>query len=176
MGRAATKVLFLSVFAATMLVQAIAAQPARAADPSFVSFGAGAFDFNRQKVQGGEFRLELRAAKKFWNLKPFVALAGASSGHGFVGAGVLMDVFFGNRIVVTPSFAPHLYVGGDTDLGLDYPIQFRSQLEVAYRFDDRSRLGLAISHYSNASLGDSNPGTETALIYYSIPLSQVFSR
>ncbi|MBO34284.1 MAG: lipid A 3-O-deacylase, partial [Rhodospirillaceae bacterium] len=29
----------------------------------------------------------------------------------------------------------------------------------AYRFDNRSRLGLAISHYSNASIGDTNPGS-----------------
>jgi hypothetical protein len=44
-------------------------------------------------------------------------------------------------------------------------------LELAYRFDNRSRLGLAVSHYSNASIGDTNPGTETATVYYSIPLN-----
>ena len=53
-------------------------------------------------------------------------------------------------------------------------MEFRSQLEIAYRFDDRSRLGLAISHYSNASLGDTNPGTESAMIYYSVPLDKLF--
>jgi len=43
-------------------------------------------------------------------------------------------------------------------------------LEFAFRFDDRSRLGLSISHYSNAGLGDSNPGTESLMANYSIPL------
>ena len=93
-----------------------------------------------------------------------------------MGAGVLIDLYFGRRIVVTPSFAPHIYFGGDDDLDLDYPLEFRSQLEVAYRLDDRSRLGLAVSHYSNASLGDTNPGTESAMLYYSLPLEGLFGR
>jgi hypothetical protein len=147
--------------------------PAAADDPAFLSFGAGYFDFNRQKDEGGEFRLEYRSAYKLWQLKPFAAVAGATSGHGFVGAGLLMDIYFGRRLVVTPSFAPHVYFGGNSKLDLDYPLEFRSQLEVAYRFDDRSRLGLAVSHYSNASLGDSNPGTETVSVYYSVPFSSI---
>lgn len=147
---------------------------ARADDPDFLSFGAGYFDFNRRKDEGAEFRLEYRSDYKLWHLKPFVAAAGATGGHGFFGAGVLLDIYFGRRLVVTPSFAPHLYVGGDSKLDLDYPLQFRSQLEIAYRFDDRSRLGLAISHYSNASLGDTNPGTETLTVYYSVPFDKLF--
>ena len=150
------------------------AQPVRADDPDFLSVGVGAFDWNRQKDTGAEFRLEYRSDFKLGFVKPFAAVAGASSGHGFIGAGLLVDLFFGRRIVVTPSFAPHFYFGGDDDLDLDYPLEFRSQLEIAYRFDDRSRLGLAISHYSNASLGDTNPGTESAILYYSIPLNKIF--
>jgi len=153
-----------------------ASGPARADDPAMISFGAGAFDFNRRKDQGAELRLEYRSDYKipYIQAKPFAALGGATSGHGFLGAGILWDIYFGNRVVVTPSFAPHLYAGGDSDLDLDYPIEFRSQLEVAYRFDDRSRLGLAISHYSNASLGDTNPGTETLSLYYTVPIGKLW--
>ena len=103
-----------------------------------------------------------------------LALAGTSTGQGFIGAGVLMDIYFGRRFVVTPSFAPHLYFGGNDDLDLDYPLEFRSQLEAAYRFDDRSRIGIAVSHYSNASLGDTNPGTESAMLYYAVPIDKIF--
>ncbi len=144
--------------------------PGIADDPDFVSFSAGAFDWNRQKDPGAEFRLEYRSDYKLWHFKPFAAVAGTTTGNYFVGAGILLDVYFGRRIVVTPSFAPHFYTGGNDDLDLGYPVQFRSQLEIAYRFDDRSRLGLAISHYSNSSLGDTNPGTESAMVYYSLPL------
>lgn len=139
-------------------------------DPDFISLGAGYFDFNRQKDDGASFRLEYRSDYKLWVLKPFAALDYTTTGHGFIGAGVLMDIYFGNRFVLTPSFAPHYYWGGDKKLDLDYPLEFRSQIEAAYRFDDRSRLGVAISHYSNANLGDDNPGTESLTLYYSVPL------
>jgi lipid A 3-O-deacylase len=148
--------------------------PAFADDPDFLSFSAGSYDWNRQKEQGAEFRLEYRSDTKLWMFKPFAALAATSTGQGFLGAGVLIDVFLGRRFVVTPSFAPHFYTGGNSKLDLDYPVEFRSQLEVAYRFDDRSRLGLAVSHYSNASLGDTNPGTESAMLVYSVPFNKIF--
>jgi len=145
---------------------------AHADDPAFISVAAGAYDWNRQKDEGVEVRLEYRHDKKILDLvKPFVSVAGTNSSSSFfIGAGVLMDVYFGKRWVLTPSFAPQYYNGGNDKLDLDYALEFRSQLELAYRFDDRSRLGMAVSHYSNASLGKTNPGTESALIYYSIPV------
>lgn len=148
-------------------------KPAHADDPDFLSFSAGAYDWNRQKEEGVEFRLEYRSDVKWWAFKPFVAASGTTTGQYFLGAGVLADIFFGRRIVLTPSFAPHLYTGGNSKLDLDYPLEFRSQLELAYRFDDRSRLGIAVSHYSNASLGDTNPGTESAMVYYSVPFDKL---
>ncbi|GAB6051557.1 acyloxyacyl hydrolase [Magnetospira thiophila] len=150
-------------------------QPATAQtdDPDFLSIGAGWFDFNRRKDPGAEFRIEYRSGYKvpYVQFKPFVALGGATSGHGFIGAGILWDVYFGRRWVVTPSFAPHFYTGSKDKLDMGHALEFRSQLEAAYRFDDRSRLGLAISHYSNAGLGDKNPGTETLSVYYSLPIN-----
>ncbi len=84
-----------------------------------------------------------------------------------------MDIYFGNRWVLTPNTAVGAYAEGDgQDLG--HVIEFRSGFKLAYRFDDRSRVGVAIHHLSNASIGDDNPGTETALIYYSIPLTSLF--
>ena len=163
------KIIVVGVAAALLAGVLAWSDRARADDPDFLSFGAGAFDWNRQKDDGAEFRLEYRSNFKLWHFKPFALAAGSSTGHTFVGAGILLDVFLGRRIVVTPSYAPTWYTGGNDDLDLDYPLEFRSQLEIAYRFDNRSRLGVAVSHYSNASLGDSNPGTESAIVYYSIP-------
>ncbi|PHS76724.1 MAG: deacylase [Rhodospirillaceae bacterium] len=146
--------------------------PALADDPAFISFGAGTYDWNRQKDEGVELRVEYRHDKKFFGIfKPFVAVAATNSSSSFfVGAGVLADIYFGKRWVLTPSFAPHYYNGGNTKLDLDYALEFRSQVELAYRFDDRSRMGMSVSHYSNASLGKTNPGTESALLYYSMPV------
>ncbi len=142
----------------------------RADDPDFLTVSGGWFDFNRQKDQGGEFRVEYRSDYKLWEFKPFVTGAVVTNGMTFFGAGILMDVYFGNRLVLTPSFAPTWWRGKTDTLDLGYALEFRSQLELAYRFDDRSRIGFSISHSSNASLGDSNPGTESLMVNYSIPI------
>ena len=156
-----------------LAIAAFAAPVAHADDPAFLSIAGGTYDWNRQKDEGIEVRVEYRHDKKFFDLvKPFVAAAVSKndSTQVFLGAGILMDIYLGKRFVITPSFAPHYYHGGNAKLDLDYALEFRSQVEAAYRFDDRSRLGVAVSHYSNASLGKTNPGTESAIIYYSIPV------
>jgi len=165
-----------TVLTFTLAISALAggiSTPALAEDPAFLSFGAGTYDWNRKKDEGIELRAEYRHDKKLLGFfKPFVAAAVSKndSTQTFLGAGILMDIYFGKRFVVTPSFAPHFYSGGNRKLDLDYALEFRSQLELAYRFDNRSRVGLAVSHYSNASLGKTNPGTESALLYYSHPV------
>lgn len=165
-----TVAVLVSFVSAPMVPTAMAAD-----DPDYLTVSAGWFDFNRQKDEGGEFRLEYRSNLKLWELKPFATLAIASNGMTFIGAGVLMDIYLGRRWVVTPSFAPTWWRGKTDTLDLGHAVEFRSQLEVAYRFDDRSRLGLSISHYSNASLSDTNPGTESAMVSYSIPFSKLTS-
>ena len=146
--------------------------PVFAEDPAFLTFGVGAFDFNRQKDQGVEFRLDYRSDYKLGPFKPFVTGAAISNGMTFLGAGVLVDVYFGRRFVVTPSFAPTWWRGKTNGLDLGHGLEFRSQIDFAYRYDDRSRFGIAISHSSNASLGDTNPGTETLMVNYSYPLGR----
>ena len=141
-------------------------------DPDFVTVAGGWFDMNRQKMDSAEFRLEYRSDKKFLLFKPFGGAMATSDGASYYYAGVLIDVFLGRRVVMTPSFAPGYYrKGGGYDLG--HALEFRSQLEVAYRFDDRSRLGVSFGHMSNASIGDKNPGTESLMLNYSLPLSSI---
>ncbi|MBT5810587.1 MAG: acyloxyacyl hydrolase, partial [Rhodospirillaceae bacterium] len=53
-------------------------------------------------------------------------------------------------------------------------VEFRSGVELAYRLDDRARLGVAFHHISNASLSDNNPGTETLTLTFSLPLDNLF--
>jgi len=148
-----------------------AAPAAHADDPDYLTISGGWFDFNRQKDQSAEFRLEYRSDYKLWHFKPFVTASAVSNGMTFFGAGVLVDIYMGRRWVITPSFAPTWWRGKTKALDLGHALEFRSQVEVAYRFDDRSRLGLSVSHVSNASLGDTNPGSESLMLNYSIPFS-----
>jgi hypothetical protein len=165
-GRAAT--------AAAIVLGLVVASAARAAEdgePDFLTFGVGYFDvFKDQNAVIGN--LEYRSNKSLWMLKPHVGVFGTTDGSAYVYAGVRVDLFLGRRFVVSPNFSPGLYhAGGGKDLGFE--VEFRSGLELGYRFDDRSRLTAAMHHLSNASLGDRNPGTETVTLYYSLPLDRL---
>lgn len=140
-----------------------------AKDPAYITFSGGYFDLNRQKDEGGEFSVEYRSDKQFWIFKPFAHAAYVTNGMSFVGAGVLIDWQVGDNWIIQPSFAPTWWRGETDDLDLGYALEFRSRLEIAYRFRDKSRLGISFSHSSNASLGDTNPGTESLMLNVSIP-------
>jgi len=142
-------------------------------EPAFISLGAGATGVIADRKQGAAFNIEYRSDYELWKIRPFVGGFATSDASLYGYFGFLMDIYFGNRWVLTPNTAVGAYTEGDgQDLG--HVIEFRSGFELAYRFDDRSRLGVAVHHLSNASIGDDNPGTETALIYYSIPLNSLF--
>lgn len=146
--------------------------PALADDPDFFSFGAGWYDFNDDK-DAVDFRVEYRSGYKALGfIKPWAGVEVTSDQAVYGLVGVLTDLYFGRRWVLTPSFGAGLYSDGNgKDLG--GTIEFRSQLEFGYRFDDRSRISLAVSHISNAGLDDKNPGTEIATIYYHVPLEDI---
>ncbi|MCC7047941.1 MAG: acyloxyacyl hydrolase, partial [Alphaproteobacteria bacterium] len=107
-------------------------------DPAALAFGAGYYDVVRQRDGAGLFNLEYRSDKHLWWFKPQVGMWATGQGSFFTYAGVRMDVYFGNRLVFTPSFSPGFYLQGNgRDLG--YLVEFRSSAELAYRFDDYSR-------------------------------------
>ena len=53
------------------------------------------------------------------------------------------------------------------NLGND--LQFRTTLELNYKFENHNRIGLSLGHISNANLGDKNPGVEIISLSYQIP-------
>lgn len=141
-------------------------------DPSFIRFGAGYYDVNDDQG-AGEFHMEYISGSKWWVFNPFMGLMATTDSAFYAYGGIRLDMFIGRRLVITPSFAPGLYTDGDgKDLG--HPVEFRSAIEFAYRFDDRSRLGLSFYHLSNASLDENNPGTEVATLHYSYPFNRLF--
>ena len=159
---------------ANVLILALAiAAPLRsghADDPSFLSIGAGYYDLLHD-ADSAEFRMEYRSKYRWWLFKPFAGATVTTDGVFYPYAGVLSDFYFGKRIVVSPSVGAGPYLrGGGKDLG--HVFEIRSALEVAYRFDDRSRIGVMFYHISNAGLGDDrNPGAEALSLTYSIPLN-----
>lgn len=157
----------LSVFAVAL---SVVTTPAIAEDdPPFVSIGAGVFDLF-DDPDAAELRVEYRGGKRFWLFKPIAGAMVTTDLAVYPYAGVMTDVYFGRRFVLSPSVAAGLYFEGNgRDLG--HVVEFRSGIEAAYRFDDRSRLGLSFYHISNAGLDDENSGSETLGLTYSIPLN-----
>jgi lipid A 3-O-deacylase len=152
-------------------VAPVAAQDLEKGDPDFLSFGVGAFDIVAHKHPSTAFQAEYASDSRFWIFHPIAGVMATTDMGGDAYAGVAVDLFFGNRIVMTPSFAPGFYWRG-SGKNLGYPLEFRSAFTVAYRFDDRSRLGVEFYHLSNAGINENtNPGTEVLLLKYSMPFT-----
>ena len=137
-------------------------------DPSFIAFHVGGYDVNDDET-AGQLNIEYRSDWDDWYVKPFGGVMATTDAAIYGYAGLMLDVYFGRRIVFTPNVAVGLYSDGDgKDLGSI--IEFRSGVELAYRFDNRARLGVAFHHISNAGIYDENPGTEIAVVTFSIPI------
>lgn len=155
---------------AAFLPDAAAAQLVGRDDAAHFSLGVGYFDAFQRDDAAVEARAELRSN---WHLlgflDPFIGGSVTTDGGVYGFFGFKTDLYLGDRFVVTPSAAVGAYGrGSGKDLGST--LEFRTGAEFAWRFEDRSRLGIAIHHISNASIGDINPGTEIVAIVYSIPI------
>jgi hypothetical protein len=159
-------------------------------DPALVSLSIGYYDQtlfdpgigflrvspdkNKHK-EAVDFRGEYRPALSFvpwiepWaKLKPWIGAEGTSDGALYVLGGILFDIPIG-PLVLTPSFGAGLYTAGAGKV-LGHPVEFRTQLELGYVFENRSRVSLAYSHISNANLDELNPGSNIISVYYHVPL------
>lgn len=148
---------------------AFLAAPAKAAEDT-LSVGVGYYDILENDDQAADFRAEYRWANNaFWKLKPFAGLEFTTDGAIYGLGGLYMDLALTDNVFLIPQLGAGIYSDGDgKDLG--HGIEFRSQLELAYRFANHTRMGLAFSHTSNAGLGDDNPGVEVLSLYYHIPV------
>ena len=135
-----------------------------------LSFSIGQFDIN-DTVDSAEMRLEYLYSQNLYNnkfdLKPFVgAMINSDSGK-YIYSGLRKDYVISSKWNFTPSFAVGYYdKGSSKDLG--HNIEFRSQLEFSYQTSN-GRVGFNVNHISNASIGNKNPGTESATVSFTRP-------
>ena len=127
---------------------------------------AGVFNVGKSPTQG-EVGIELRRPLRWWGLDVAGGVAGSEEESIWAHLGVRRDFAAGPRFVIAPGFAFALYEQGDgKDLGGE--IQFRSSIDLGYRLTHRTRLGLTFYHLSNAGLEDVNPGSNSAVLSYSV--------
>jgi lipid A 3-O-deacylase len=142
-------------------------------DPPRLALGAGAFDItpsasHKDSRSAGEFRGEYRFADTVWIVAPFVGASVTTDGAAYGYFGLGFDVNVGPNWVLTPNAAAGVFErGSGTRLGSW--VEFRTGAELAYRFANQTRLGLEVTHTSNAGLTRLNPGEQSVLLMYSIP-------
>ena len=151
-------------------------------------FGLGIYDIKfdgSEKNQATDFRYEYRIDKplfdigpeedNFFFLKPFFGVEYTNDSASYFLTGIyfednLGELFEGNqnKLHFTPSFGAGIYDDGSgKKLGND--LQFRTALEVSYELKNKNRIGISLSHISNANLGAKNPGVEILSFSYQIP-------
>ena len=132
------------------------------------SFSVGQFDVNDTN-DSSEIRLEYLSDKNFFGdnnkmyLKPFIGLMINGDDGKYLYSGLRKDFEISTKWLFTPSFAVGYY-DRDNSKDLGHNVEFRSQIEFSYNIIDESRLGINLNHISNSSIGETNPGAESATI------------
>jgi len=145
--------------------------PGNAADAGddALTFGAGAFAVFSEGDRQAQGEIQFRPDWRWWKLQPMIGGFATAPGHTLFGyIGISAD-FALRGLVLRPSFAPGFYSRGDgRDLG--NTILFRTGLGVAWEFESGHRLGIDLYHLSNAGLADHNPGAESAMLTFTLPI------
>jgi hypothetical protein len=165
-----------AVAAAVLLAQPAAAQFSLGSPdgPARLALGAGAFDFTPNSnhpdssVQG-LFAGEYHFGDLLWIFSPMIGVQVSTKGSTYIYGGFGFDINFTPNLVLTPNGAFGYYArGSGTNLGS--AAEFRTGADLSYKFDDQSRLGVAIHHISNAGIGKYNPGEQQIMLVYQLPL------
>ncbi len=143
------------------------------AEGGMLGFGVGYYDIFDGDDDAADFRVEYRAGDDlFWEIKPFVAGHITTEGSLYGLGGLYADFNLSPEWTLTPSFGAGLYSDGDgKDLG--HTVEFRSQLELGYNFQNGSRMSGGLAHISNMGLDDKNPGTEILSLNYYVPINWI---
>lgn len=160
-----------------MLMFALA--PVKASDGrDMLAFGVGAYDmgaFDGGNETSAGFSAEYRAGFGLWLIHPLIGIMATSDSVIYGYGGLIADFPVGDRFFVSPNIAVGGFDrGGGQKLG--HTVEFRTGIEITYRLDDDSRIGVLFHHMSNASLGDKNPGSESLFVIYAVPVDKLFGR
>jgi lipid A 3-O-deacylase len=166
-----------SFAAAVVCASAAARAPAMAADdPALFTIGAGLWDVNFNYKREFEGRMEYRHGQglfetdSFRGLKPLIGVMATSAESVFGYAGFGAPITFGGGYwEFTPSAGLGAYSRGK-GLDLGGTFEFHLGLAVSMAVTQNGRLGLYLTHISNAGINDNNPGVNSLLLTWSFAL------
>ena len=144
---------------------------------SFLSVGAGAFDVAREQkaLSAGTLAagdLQLRFGRKLLYCGPLFGILANHRGGLFGYGGAYFDVGLGsaNRWHFSPLLTAGGYRQGQSKfLGGRFAFQLGGNLSM--ELPSGSRVGLTVTHISNAFIYYQNPGAESVLLTYAVPLT-----
>jgi lipid A 3-O-deacylase len=147
--------------------------------PDLLSVATGVYDLYRAKHRTFEFEIEYKFHfnclewSRIFQFRPLIGVMATAQGSFYGYLGINFDLLFFKHIHFAPGFAAGYFApGGGKNLG--YPLEFRSGVELAWQFSDWHRLGIHFYHLSNASLGRRNPGEESLVLFYDVPIVKGF--
>lgn len=144
---------------------------ATVAQAQSVIFGAGYADYsNSSGDDQAIFSLEYQH-RPFHEATRFSATWGSAlsvtaDGDTHLGIGLVGFYTFANRWFVEGSVMPGYYDESNSDNDLGGEFQIRSLLGVGYTLESGNKVSLAVTHKSNASTQDDNPGVNALLLRY----------
>ena len=173
-----------SVYAFLCVLSAV---PAFASGPDYLTFGGGGFDFDKHDSErhSADYRGEyewgtsllpaladsFNGAEPIIQLHPTVGLEGNSNNAFYANGGLNLDIpLLWRRGIFTWGEAAGYFNRGNDPRTLGSPLEFRSQLELGWRFPTEVRVTAYISHISNAHISTVNPGAEILGAYLHLPL------
>lgn len=138
---------------------------------SFFGLSVGTYDLITHPSKSTAFNIEWQPGVKIaGNLQPLFGAMATTKGAllGYAGLGVPFNIT--DHVFLMPSLALGAYKdGGDYNLGRS--IVERGGAELAYQFDDKSRLGLNFDVLTNGTSLQAVDRTEMVLLTYTIPLN-----
>ncbi len=159
---------------ATALLAVCASNAAYASgSDDYISLNLGEYNALRNNQQAFQYGGEYRFAEWGYGVRPILGAFGDTKGAAYGYGGLNWDVaLIPNQLYIVPNFAVGAYhEGAGKDLG--GVLEFRSGIELDYQFQNQHQLGIALNHLSNASIYSHNPGEESIIVTYSVPVSQV---
>lgn len=153
----------------------VAPAQAGADDVSQITIGGGVFDIRSQHKQRGELDAQYRFGWGlfggdgiFRGIKPIIGVMGTTNGAVMGWGGVAFPLWFdGGRWEIEPSMAIGAYSKGSNGVDLGGVREFHLGMNISYRLGEQTRIGVALTHISNANTQHINPGMNSGLITFS---------
>lgn len=158
----------------------VCGSPVMAGDKDLLIFMAGQSDIDDYDEETFEGRVEFTshytdfaAPPYFGGFGPMLGFMASGKGSVFGYGGVYADFLFGDHFVIRPEVGGGGFVQGRAK-ALGGVFQFHAAITSAFVFDNEARIGITLTHISNASIHDSNPGLDSGLFTYAMPVGPWF--